>query len=206
MDGAEDGQALTLVNNRYQTFTVSKVYYNVWEHAFTGEEIPLEGTTIALYKKDADGNYQWVKNGKTDSLGQVTFEELTDEAGDEYVAVEVDIPQTAKDEYVYPNGNKEYLPDPTTDESVRTLTEANLDEYNYVKPDEANYCLLYTSRRTRIRRTRTRTPRPRRRRRLTRRRIQTRRRQTRRRQKTPGSRMLRRRKMRSSLLLTRRAA
>ena len=139
VDGAEDGQALTLVNNRYQTFTVSKVYYNVWEHAFTGEEIPLEGTTIALYKKDADGNYQWVKNGKTDSLGQVTFEELTDEAGDEYVAVEVDIPQTAKDEYVYPKGNKEYLPDPTTDESVRTLTEANLDEYNYVKPDEANY-------------------------------------------------------------------
>lgn len=80
-----------------------------------------------------------MKNGKTDSLGQVTFEELTDEAGDEYVAVEVDIPQTAKDEYVYPKGNKEYLPDPTTDESVRTLTEANLDEYNYVKPDEANY-------------------------------------------------------------------
>lgn len=139
VDGAEDGDKLTLVNNRYQTFTVSKVYYNVWEHAFTGEEIPLEGTIIALYKKNADNTYEWVKNGKTDSLGQVTFEELTDEEGDEYVAVEVDIPQTAKDEYVYPQGNKEYLPDPTTDESVRTLTEANLDEYNYVKPDEANY-------------------------------------------------------------------
>ena len=139
VDGAEDGDKLTLVNNRYQTFTVSKVYYNVWEHAFTGEEIPLEGTIIALYKKNADNTYEWVKNGKTDSLGQVTFEELTDEEGDEYVAVEVDIPQTAKDEYVYPKGNKEYLPDPTTDESVRTLTEANLDEYNYVKPDEANY-------------------------------------------------------------------
>lgn len=55
VDGAEDGQALTLVNNRYQTFTVSKVYYNVWEHAFTGEEIPLEGTTIARIRKTQTG-------------------------------------------------------------------------------------------------------------------------------------------------------
>ena len=138
VNGQKDGDKLTLVNNRYQTFTVSKVYYNVWEHAFTGEEIPLEGTTIALYKKNADNTYEWVKNGKTDSLGQVTFEELTDEAGDEYVAVEVDIPQTAKDEYVYPEGNKAYLPDPTIHTELKTLTKDQLDTYNWVSPDENN--------------------------------------------------------------------
>ena len=128
VNGAKGGEELALVNNRYQSFTVNKVYYNVWEHAFTGEEIPLEGTIIALYKKNADNTYEWVKNGKTDSLGQVTFEELTDEAGDEYVAVEVDIPQTAKDEYVYPQGNKEYLPDPMTNPEFQTLTEDQLGE------------------------------------------------------------------------------
>ena len=138
VDGAKDGEELALVNNRYQSFTVNKVYYNVWEHAFTNEEIPLEGTTIALYKKGTDGNYHWERNGVTDSLGRVIFSNLTDEDGDEYIAVEVDIPQSAKDEYVYPQGNKAYLPDPATDESVRTLTEGQLDTYNCVRPDGQN--------------------------------------------------------------------
>ena len=53
VNGQKDGDKLTLVNNRYQTFTVSKVYYNVWEHAFTGEEIPLEGAYIRTILSEA---------------------------------------------------------------------------------------------------------------------------------------------------------
>ena len=138
VDGAKDGEELALVNNRYQSFTVNKVYYNVWEHAFTNEEIPLGGTTIALYKKETDGNYHWERNGVTDSLGRVIFSNLTDEDGDEYIAVEVDIPQSAKDEYVYPQGNKAYLPNPEKNESVQTLTKPQLDAYNWVSPNEQN--------------------------------------------------------------------
>ena len=138
VNGEENGAPLTLENHRYQTFTVNKVYYNVWEYAFTKEEIPLEGTTIALYKKGDDGNYHWVENQVTDSLGQVVFENLTDEEGDEYVAVEVDIPQTAKDQYVYPQGNKEYLPDPAGNESVKILSATELEKYNYAVMNEEN--------------------------------------------------------------------
>lgn len=135
VDGREGADDLTLVNNRYTTFTVNKVYYRVWEHAFTGEEIPLQGTTIALYKRGDDGTYHYVETGVTDSLGQVTFRGLTDEEDDDYVAVEVDVPQDAKDQRVEPAAGKSYLPDPETHESVHVLTKEALEQYNFVRPD-----------------------------------------------------------------------
>lgn len=104
----QEGQTLEIVDQPLTSFQVNKVYYNVWEHRFTNKEYTLPGTTIALYKKEADGSYTLEDTKVTDELGTVTFTDLTQE--DEYIAVEVSVPDNAAYAYLEPiDEDKVYL-------------------------------------------------------------------------------------------------
>ena len=124
----EGAQPLTLVNKEETTFTVKKVYYDVWEHSFTNTEISLQGAEIALYRKTSDG-YEFVEMKSTDVLGQVTFEGLTQE--DEYVAVEYSIPDREELKFVEPKNGK-LLSEDSPSNPPTTLTEDQLKNYNVV--------------------------------------------------------------------------
>ena len=130
VNGAESGAALTLTNKEETTFTVKKVYYDVWEHSFTGTELSLQGAVIALYKQQEDGSYTLVDTASTDVLGQVTFEGLTDEEDDVYVAVEYSIPDT--DENIEPAKGR-YLAEDYPDGAPQTLSADALETYNYTE-------------------------------------------------------------------------
>ena len=143
----QGGQTLEIVDQPLTSFQVNKVYYNVWEHRFTNKEYTLPGTTIALYKKEADGSYTLEDKKVTDELGTVTFTDLTQE--DEYIAVEVSVPDNAAYAYLEPiDEDKVYL-DELHDTIPETLTAeeaakvysvtklANNDPAKPVDPDPA---------------------------------------------------------------------
>ena len=129
----QEGQTLEIVDQPLTSFQVNKVYYNVWEHRFTNKEYKLPGTTIALYKKKADESYTLVDTKVTDELGTVTFTDLTQE--DEYIAVEVSVPDNAAYAYLEPiDEDKVYL-----DELYNTIPETLSAEeaakvYSVTKP------------------------------------------------------------------------
>lgn len=120
---AKEGRPLELVNHPYTQFTVKKVYRNLWEFEFTNRQILLDGTKIALYKRLENGNYEFVESGITGMDGTVTFDQLQ---GTDYVVIEMSYPDLGW--AMEPEGGKQLLP-----EGVETLTEADLENYNYVK-------------------------------------------------------------------------
>lgn len=89
-----------IVNQPVTSLTINKTYYNAWEYEFTKKAYPLPGVTIALYKENADGNYDLVETKVTDDAGNVKFENLTQK--DKYVAVEVSIPEGEAYQYLKP--------------------------------------------------------------------------------------------------------
>lgn len=146
---------LTIVNQPKVSFHVSKVYYNLWEHQFTQKEYLLPGTEIALYRWDADhenaegqakGAYVYEEVATTNELGEVTFEGLNQK--DEYVAIEVSIPDVEGFEYLEPADLKIYLeygedgklPQTIKKDDLDTKTQTGHDGrgYNYVTKEANN--------------------------------------------------------------------
>lgn len=136
-----DNQALELINQPVTSLTVEKTYYNVWEHAFTNKAYLLPGTVIALYKLSEDGStYNWVETQTTNDQGLVTFENLTQK--DEYVAVEVAVPEEEDFQYLEPKSEnpqvkKEYLGYEANGKPKNKIPVGDIDKYAYVKK-EAN--------------------------------------------------------------------
>lgn len=148
------GAVLEIVNQPVTSFTVNKVYYNMWEHEFTQKEYKLPGTVIALYEKttDEDGNvsYEYKDVKTTNEDGSVTFNNLEQEK--EYVAIEVRVPEGEEYQYLEPKDyqsdkihKKVYLEpdydpkseDPALNTLPSTISVNNLDQYYYVTK-EAN--------------------------------------------------------------------
>lgn len=148
------GAVLEIVNQPVTSFTVNKVYYNMWEHEFTQKEYKLPGTVIALYEKttDEDGNvsYEYKDVKTTNEDGSVTFNNLEQEK--EYVAIEVRVPEGEEYQYLEPKDyqsdkihKKVYLEpdydpkseDPALNTLPPTISVNNLDQYYYVTK-EAN--------------------------------------------------------------------
>src|SRR5699024_6133102 len=91
----------------------------------------LPGTTIALYKKEADGSYTLEDTKVTDELGTVTFTDLTQE--DEYIAVEVSVPDNAAYAYLEPiEDDKVYLNEKYPDGAPNKLLEDEIGQFYYV--------------------------------------------------------------------------
>ena len=65
-----EGNDLELINQPETSLQVTKTYYNMWEHEFTQKEYELPGTVIALYVKNADGNYDFVRDTDHKRRGQ----------------------------------------------------------------------------------------------------------------------------------------
>lgn len=124
-----NNKELTFVNKLYRTFTVTKIFVDLWESSFTGNTMLLSGAKIALYKWDeAQQVYIYTGQTKTTNLsGQVVFEKLE---GNDYVAVEVSVPDIGIS--MEPEGGKEYLDDPSQHEK---LTKDELEKYNYAVMD-----------------------------------------------------------------------
>ncbi len=148
------GAVLEIVNQPVTSFTVNKVYYNMWEHEFTQKEYKLPGTVIALYEKttDEDGNvsYEYKDVKTTNEDGSVTFNNLEQEK--EYVAIEVRVPEGEEYQYLEPKDyqsdgkhKKVYLKpdyDPKSENAglnnlPQTISGDDLDQYYYVTK-EAN--------------------------------------------------------------------
>ena len=148
------GAVLEIVNQPVTSFTVNKVYYNMWEHEFTQKEYKLPGTVIALYEKttDEDGNvsYEYKDVKTTNEDGSVTFNNLEQEK--EYVAIEVRVPEGEEYQYLEPKDyqsdkihKKVYLEpdyDPKSENAglnnlPQTISGDDLDQYYYVTK-EAN--------------------------------------------------------------------
>ena len=130
---ATDGSSLELINQPETSLQVTKTYYNMWEHAFTNKEYELPGTVIALYKKNTEGNYDFVDTETTNGEGNVFFEGLTQK--DEYVAIEVRVPDGEAYQYLEPEEKgREYLdPDYQPDTDLPpTISAGNLNKYYYV--------------------------------------------------------------------------
>ena len=87
------------VNTLVGSFTVTKVYYNLWEHSFTGKEYVLPGTRVALFAQDGT-IYKFKELATADDQGQVHFTNLRQDTT--YVAVEYDIPEGADYAYLEP--------------------------------------------------------------------------------------------------------
>ena len=125
---------LALYNYPKVSFTVTKLFRNLWEHNFTDKDYALPGTKIALYAyNDTDKLYHFEELGTTDELGQYTFDGLSETVN--YVAVEYSIPQVAEYAFLEPENNKKYLSETFTEQQLAnsTLTEDNLNDYNFVK-------------------------------------------------------------------------
>lgn len=137
-----DEQELKLINQPVTSLEVEKTYYNVWEHAFTNRAYYLPGTVIALYKKSADSTkYIFESMAETNDMGLVKFENLTQK--DEYVAVEVAVPEGKAFQYLEPQGtnkqgeNKQYLGYEEDGNPPDEILAGEIDNYAYVKK-EAN--------------------------------------------------------------------
>ena len=127
------GEKLELINQPETSLQVTKTYYNMWEHEFTQKEYELPGTVIALYVKNADGNYDFVETQTTNGEGNVFFKGLTQK--DEYVAIEVRVPDGEAYQYLEPEvPGKDYLdPDYQTDTDLpETILAEKLNDYYYV--------------------------------------------------------------------------
>ena len=127
------GEKLELINQPETSLQVTKTYYNMWEHEFTQKEYELPGTVIALYVKNADGNYDFVETQTTNGEGNVFFKGLTQK--DEYVAIEVRVPDGEAYQYLEPEvPGKDYLdPDYQTDMDLpTTISAGELKDYYYV--------------------------------------------------------------------------
>lgn len=123
-----DGADLTVVNQTQISFTVNKVYYNIWENYFTEKQYSLPGTEIALYEKveeNGETYYRYVATQTTNSLGSCTFTGLDQDK--EYAAIEVGIPNDAVYEHVEPIKG-DYLPSPAPE----IISSKDLENYNYV--------------------------------------------------------------------------
>ncbi|OUQ48606.1 Spy0128 family protein [Lachnoclostridium sp. An118] len=122
---------LEFVNQPVTSLTVTKSYYNMWEHAFTGKSYALPGTVIALYQKERE-TYTFKETQVADEDGRVTFNGLTQK--DEYVAIEVRVPDDDAYTYLEPKGKKAYLdPDYQEDKDLPPeLTASELANYSYV--------------------------------------------------------------------------
>lgn len=123
-----------IVNQPVTSLTINKTYYNAWEYEFTNKAYPLPGVTIALYKKNADGNYDFVETKVTDDAGNVKFENLTQK--DEYVAVEVSVPEGEAYQYLRPEKGK-YLSEVYPTGIPEVLKSAEIDDY-YTVTKKAN--------------------------------------------------------------------
>lgn len=128
------GEKLELINQPETSLQVTKTYYNMWEHEFTQKEYELPGTVIALYVKNAEtGNYDFVETQTTNGEGNVFFKGLTQK--DEYVAIEVRVPDGEAYQYLEPEmPGKDYLnPDYQTDMDLpTTISAGELKDYYYV--------------------------------------------------------------------------
>lgn len=132
------GEKLELINQPETSLQVTKTYYNMWEHEFTQKEYELPGTVIALYVKNADGNYDFVETQTTNGEGNVFFKGLTQK--DEYVAIEVRVPDGEAYQYLEPEmPGKDYLnPDYQTDMDLpTTISAGELSDY-YCVTKKAN--------------------------------------------------------------------
>ena len=133
------GEKLELINQPETSLQVTKTYYNMWEHEFTQKEYELPGTVIALYVKNVEtGNYDFVETQTTNGEGNVFFKGLTQK--DEYVAIEVRVPDGEAYQYLEPEvPGRDYLdPDYQTDtELPNTIPAGKLSDYYYVTK-EAN--------------------------------------------------------------------
>ena len=129
-----EGNNLELINQPETSLQVTKTYYNMWEHEFTQKEYELPGTVIALYVKNAEtGNYDFVETQTTNGEGNVFFKGLTQK--DEYVAIEVRVPDGEAYQYLEPEvPGKDYLdPDYQTDTDLpETILAEKLNDYYYV--------------------------------------------------------------------------
>ena len=129
-----EGSNLELINQPETSLQVTKTYYNMWEHEFTQKEYELPGTVIALYVKNAETeNYDFVETQTTNGEGNVFFKGLTQK--DEYVAIEVRVPDGEAYQYLEPKvPRKDYLdPDYQTDTDLPTTIPAGeLSNYYYV--------------------------------------------------------------------------
>lgn len=145
---------LVIVNQPVTSFTVNKVYYNMWEHEFTQKKYKLPGAVIALYEKTTNNSgetiYEYEDVKTTNEDGSVTFNNLEQEK--EYVAIEVRVPEGEEYQYLEPKDyqsdgthKKVYLEpdyDPKSENStLNTLPSPisvnDLDKYYYVRK-EAN--------------------------------------------------------------------
>lgn len=124
-----DNNDLVIVNQPVTSFTVNKVYYNMWEHEFTQKEYELPGTVIALYEKTTNKNgetiYEYKEVKTTNEDGSVTFNNLEQEK--EYVAIEVRVPEGEEYQYLEP---KDYQP-PKEGEGENAPQHKKI----YLKPD-----------------------------------------------------------------------
>lgn len=126
-----DKNELKIVNLPQVTFKVAKVFYNIWDHAFSGKVSLLPGAQIALYQKQKDGSYKWVATQTTNVDGEVNFTGLSQI--EEYVAVEYSIPNVQDYAYLEPiEEDKEYLSKDHPDAAPPTLSAAELEKYYYV--------------------------------------------------------------------------
>lgn len=124
-----EGNNLEIINQPETSLRVSKVYYNIWENQFTHKEYFLPGTEIALYRLDGEV-YKYVDCKTTDSVGEVVFTGLTQK--DEYVAVEVSIPDDEAYQYLEPIDKKAYLQKTAEGECPDTIPKNDIGSYNIV--------------------------------------------------------------------------
>ena len=131
---ATDNSSLELINQPETSLQVTKTYYNKWEYEFTHKAYELPGAVIALYVKNTKtGNYDLVETETTNGEGNVFFEGLTQK--DEYVAIEVRVPDGEAYQYLEPEEKgREYLdPDYQPDTDLPpTISAGNLNKYYYV--------------------------------------------------------------------------
>lgn len=127
-----EGEELQIINWPEMSFQVEKRFYNIWEHEFTNREFLMPGAQIALYEKQANGNYTFLQLATTDDVGAVNFTGLAQKT--EYVAVEYDIPDTEEYRYLEPSErDKSYLVEAAEDgQPPQTLTQEELQRYFYV--------------------------------------------------------------------------
>ena len=141
-DSTNAADAGFVVNREYTKAIATKKYYDVREHMLTGDEYKLEGATIALYKKvikeDQSVEYQYVGTTVTNAAGQAIFSGLIYM---DYVAIEVDIPASARAKHMFPykdGQEKNYLEPDASGNLPGTLTDSDLADLNWVLLGESS--------------------------------------------------------------------
>lgn len=130
------GNELKIVNRPEVSFTVTKVFYNIWEHSFTQREYLMPSAKIALFQETEPGTYTFVEMLSTSETGDVTFKGLSQV--DHYIAVEYSIPNTPDYDYLEPSNDGMYLSEmpgceDETQLAGKTLTETDLKDLYYVE-------------------------------------------------------------------------